>query len=273
MSVGNTILNRTRLVDSTGNEVILEENGSLPVTLQDQTTPVVIVPLHQKQGESTLAINAVIDEYTIELVDATGFVDTNLIIISNLLNRQVYFGTQIGAAVGNVISLDRPLDFSFEAGDLATRNDINLHVNGSVTEQIFSLRSGIHPDLNLTVDITRVMFHMLLDSAANLSLFGDQAPLTYGITCRRRDGNRVNTFNVKTNGDIGKIAYDIDIYSATNPSQGQDGLNARLTFSGQSKMGVVIRIGPDEDYEVIIRDDLSGIVLYEMTIEGSIAIV
>ena len=31
------------VVDATGNEVTLEPNGSLPVTLQDQTTPIIIM--------------------------------------------------------------------------------------------------------------------------------------------------------------------------------------------------------------------------------------
>jgi hypothetical protein len=265
---------RVRIIDDYGRTMKLEGNSSLPVTLQDQTTPVVIVPLHKKLGESTLSAEGTIDTYTITVVDATGFVAGNLIILTDVVNSQVYIGTQIGAPAGNVISLDRPLDYTYVIGTLATRSTTNMNVNGTLGTETFGLKQGFDTGLQITADITRIMITMITASSCDLSTFGDiGGGITNGVTVRRRDGNRVNLFNIKSNQEIAGIAYDMTIYAATNPTQGQDGVNARLTFAGQSKMGVVVRVGPGEDIEAIIRDNLTTLTRFVIVAEGSIALV
>lgn len=252
--------------------VNVEADGSLPVTVQDATTPLVIVPLHQYQGENTLAVDAVIDEYTMTLTDATGFVDGNTVIVSDDAESQIYIGKQVGAPVGNVITLDRPLDYTYTAGFTVTRSLDDMSVNGSVTTQTFGLRQGISSNLDLTVDIVRVITTIYTATTPTLSEFGDiTGGLTMGITLRRRDGNRVNIFNVKDNGDLAALAYDLQFLSAIGG--GQDGLVSRLTFGGWSKMGAVVRLAPDEDLELIVNDDLSSLQKMIVMAEGSVAIV
>ena len=73
-----------------------------------------------------------------------------------------------------------------------------------------------------------------------------------------------------SNAEIAGIMFDMNIYSAANPQQGFDGLNARLTFGGQSKLGVVIRIASGEDLQLIVQDDLTGLLAFEIMIEGHI---
>ena len=251
--------------------VNVESDGSLPVKIQDATTPLVIIPLHQYQGESTIAVEAAIDTYTITLADATGFVDGNLIGISDPNNLQVYFGRQVGAPAGNVISLDRPLDFTYSVGLIVTRNSTNMGVDGSVTPQKFGLRQGLKPTLELYADVVRVLPTMYTTTTPNLGAFGNiTGGITNGVTLRKRDGNRVNIFNFKDNGEFAGLAYDMQFLSAIGG--GQDGLTGRLTFGGQSKMGAVVRIGPEEDLELIVRDDLSSLTKFEIMAEGSIAI-
>ena len=105
--------------------VNVEADGSLPVTVQDATTPLVIVPLHEVQGENTLAAEGTIDAYTMTLTDATGFIDGNLVIVCEVADSQIYIGKQVGAPVGNVITLDRPLDYTYSIGNTVTRSISN----------------------------------------------------------------------------------------------------------------------------------------------------
>jgi len=250
----------------------LEPNGSVPVTLQDQTTPIVIVPLHQMKSATTLATDAVIDTYSFDVTDVTNFTDGSLIIISDTDNSQVYFGKQIGAPSGNTINVDRPLDFTFVSGKYITTNNDDMAVDGSTSTQVFGLRRGVESDLNLTVDVTRVLPIIYTNTTPTLGDFGDiSGGITHGVTLRKRDGNRVNIFNMKDNGDFASFAYDVEFLSAIGG--GQDGVHGRLTFAGQSKMGAVVRVAPDEDLEMIINDNLSSLNKFILIAEGSIAIV
>ncbi len=87
---------------------------------------------------------------------------------------------------------------------------------------------------------------------------------------RSRNGRIKNIFNVKSNGEIDGITLDWKPYSALTPVQGQHGFTARLTFTGQDKIGVAIRLPIGEDLEVWIQDDLTGITSLRIMAEGHI---
>jgi hypothetical protein len=253
-------------------DLVLETNGSVPVTLQDQTTPTLIVPLNQVSNTTTVLNVGTIDTNTIDVTVTTGFVDGAFIVIADLSNNRYYTGKQVGAIAGNTITLDTRLDFAYAAGAQITNGITNMAVNGSVTPQVFGLRVS-DPGLPLTVDVTRLMFLCTTTGANDLSTFGDIAGgLTFGIQIRKRDGTFNNIFNAKTNGDLEGIMFDFHIHEATNPIQGQDGFTGRLTFAGQNKMGVTVRVGPDEDIECIIQDDLSSLTNFQIIAEGSAVI-
>ena len=256
-----------------GRRTTLESDGSVPVTMQDQTTPPVILPLSRLVDETTLSAAAVRDEYTFTVADPTGFVDGLLIFLSTPATGEVMFCEQVGAPADSVITIDRPLDYAFVSGTYVSCNDTDMAVNGATTPVIFSLRPG-NIESAITVDVTRIMIAMTTTAAVDLSKFGDiAAGLTYGITLRRVDGRTNNIFNVKTNGGLAAIAYDISFYDAQNATQGQHGLTARLTFAGMNKLGVAIRIGPDDDLQLIVHDNLSSLLKFSVIAEGHIAIV
>ena len=117
------------------------------------------------------------------------------------------------------------------------------------------------------------MFQMTTDSAATYPDFGDITDgLTKGLVIRRVDGTYYNILNVKTNSEIALVAFDYDALNSLNPS-GVSGVKARLTFAGQNKMGVVQRIGPGEDLQILVQDDLSDLLSFNILFEGSVAIV
>ena len=259
------------IADETGNKLQLEPNGSLPVTLQDQTTPIVIVPLSKVSNTTTVLNVGVLGARTIDVTATTGFVDGSFIVIADIINNRYYVGQQVGAIATNTITLDTPLDFAYSAGATITNGNTNMAVNGSATTQIFGVRVS-DPGLPLVVDITRIIFLCVTVSAADLSTFGDLPALTNGVVIRRRDGSFNNIFNAKTNGELASYMFDFTIHQATNPSQGQDGFVGRLTFAGQNKMGAVVRLGPDEDLECLIQDDLSALTFLCVIAEGSVVI-
>ena len=250
----------------------LEVNGSIPVTVQDQTTPPFIIKASQVTVTTALAVAAVPNDTDIEVTDATNIITGNYIGIFNIITDAFYVGTVIGI-VANVLSMDTPIDMDFEIGDIVGAGITNMAVDGSGTTQIFTLR-GADPGLNVTLDITRVMILCVTNTATELTDFGDiTGGLTKGLVMRRVDGMINNIFNFKTNIEMKGVMYDWDALEASNPGQGVNGFAGRLTFAGQNKMGVVVRIGPGESVQFLVQDDLSTLLNFEVIFEGSLAIV
>lgn len=241
-------------------------NGALDVNIQDPTSPVIILPLSKMTNTTTLSIPAIKDAYSFTVTSVTGSADKAFICICDSTTGRIFWGHQIGVAVGNVISVDRPLPFAFGTGVEVFFGTHNMNVNGATTTQTFCLRPG-NNTVPVTIDITRIMIVMLTDSAVSLAKFGDIPALTKGITLRHVNGATNNILNIKSNVELAGMAFDFNVFEASNPVQGQDGLVSRLTFS---KMGAVIRVGAGEDLELLINDDLSALGKFNIIAEGSV---
>jgi len=247
--------------------------GAQDVNIQDQHSRVIILKFNEIQNTTTLIAPTVKDTYTITVANTTGFIDGRYIILSNPDIKNFGFFTQVGAPVGNVITVDTPIDIVYPIGSVADATITNMNVNGSVTPRVFGLRGAPVPesDVDVTLDITRIIFHCQTDGSVDLTKFGDIAEgITRGLVLRRRDGIITNLFNVKTNGEIAGLMFDISVSAANNPQQGVNGFMARLTFAGQSKMGVTVRLPGGEDLEFLVQDDLESITLLEVIAEGHV---
>lgn len=261
------------MVKSGGYPSVLKEkliaampNVGLDVNVQDQTTPALVAYFSLLENETTLAAPTVIGERTFTVTSATGYtIGKYISIFSPATNR--FFLATVLSAVSTVITIDTPLDFAFSIGDFTTAGSKEMAVNGNVTPVIFGVRNT-EEVVGTAFDITRLIFSMLTDSAPNLSLFGDLATVVKGIVIRKVNGDYQNIYNAKTNRDLKNVMYDLELQSALNPAQGQNGLTGRWTFGGQSKMGVVIRLEPGEDLQVIIQDDLLLLTSFSVIAEG-----
>jgi hypothetical protein len=214
---------------------------------------------------------AVKGAYTITVTSTTGFIAGRYIILFDPASKNFSTYTQVGAPAGSVITLDTPLDFAYPSGTFADTAITNMNVDGSGTARVFGLRgTGAPPGVDISVDITRIIFRCLTATAVDLTTFGDLAKLTRGLVLRKRNSVVENIFNVKDNGEIAGIMYDFSVAAATNPQQGVDGFTGRLTFGGQSKIGVVIRLPIGDDLELLVQDDIDGLTVLEVIAEGHI---
>ena len=245
---------------------------STDVTLQDQDTPTVIAKFNQVHNSTTLAAVGAIDDTTITVASATGIVAGSYIILFHPGSVRYMVCEAIDISAAPVIGIDTPLDFAFPIGTFIDVAITNMATDGSTTPQVFGVRgTGAPPGVELTADITRIIFECQTASAVDLSKFGDiSGGLTRGLVLRKRDGTYNNVFNVKTNGAIEGICFDFREHLASNPIQGVDGFTARLTFASQGKMGVVQRLRLGEDLEFINQDALQTITVLTVTAEGSL---
>jgi len=247
-----------------------EVTGEKRVMVADQTSPTIIVPLINKVASTTLNTDGVLGEYTIDVVSSAGFAVGQYIRILDSTNNRFYSGKVLVINV-NTITLDTQLDFAFAAGSQATVGSDNMAVDGSVTPVVFELRID-DPPIEVTADITRMIISCETATAVALNKFGDLTALTRGISFRRQNGTTNNIFNVKTNGEIKGICYDYDPTVASNPAQAVDGFHARLTFAGQNKIGVALRIEPNGNLQMIVQDDLTGLVFLGVIVEGHVVV-
>ena len=237
------------------------------VTLQDSTSRLYVIKASNIVAETTLTSLTAKDDYIINVTSAASFAVGQYLTIYNVADNIVFFAN-ILAINTLAITLDTPLDYEFPNGSFVSVGITNMNVDGSVTPQIFGIRNPTGQDIPLVVDITRIMFKCLTTTAVDLSRFGNIAGgIARGIVVRRVDGDYQNIFNAKTNAEIKTISFDFDV-EVTSGSQ-QDGFTARLTFAGQNKFGAVVRLAEDEDLQIVIQDDLTSLVDFELVAEGS----
>jgi hypothetical protein len=245
-----------------------ELNGGIPVNVQDQATRMLnLFFVRQLGASSTLSVPSVVDSRVITVANTTGFVAGNYLGIFAGLGR-FYFGTQLGAPVGDLITLDTPLDYAFPEGATVLNFTREMAVNGSVTPQIFQI-GPIGAPLGLKIDITKLVVSMVDNLAMDDSKFGGITALTKGCVLRKRNGEYDNEANWKRNKDIGLYAGSAPSYT-DKAGGGAYGAYFDVRFAGQENRGVTRRLDPGDVLELIIQDDLRDLVSFEVMGQGHI---
>lgn len=242
----------------------------LSVFVQDQTTRSLSVPFLKERSSTTLASDTVADGINrdVELSPGHGALVGDILELADTSTGSLFMQSQITAVNVNTITLDQPINRVYTAaGSVVVLSNDDMNVNGLVTPQVFS----ILPLPNQAGDMVRIIFEMRDDADMDFTTFGGLASLANGCVLRvnNGDGTYRNLFNIKNNGDIIEQCFD---YSFLQPKQGGTikGFSARLTWGGQSKHGVVIRLDgtKGEALEVVVQDDLTGLTRFHVTAQG-----
>lgn len=251
------------IVDNMG-EIINSTNNSLDVAIQDQYTDLVDYFFCRDIRGLILSQPMVIDSYTVTVTDAS------LVTIGNYLciqeNKRA-FQTKILNKVGNVLTIDTPIDYNFSVNAYISERTPLMNYNGSVTPGRYILK----PIPGVKWDITRILFSMVISSAGSDVLFGNLPALTRGIVLRKSNGIHHTIFNAKTNGDFALRTYDVTYSDKAVPAQSY-GIRGWRAFNGQDRNGIVIRLDGDldEQLEILIQDDLSGLTSFRMVGQGHV---
>ena len=242
--------------------------AGLDVNIQDQTTRLIIGYFYRAlETTRTLAANTVPGAYTIEVTDATGLVIGDTIELFQNSDNPASYMADIISISSNTLTMDTPLDVVFDTALTPTlfKVETQMNVDGSVTPVVFEFTNGTEVD----IDITRIIFTIVATGATEYTDFGDIPLLTKGVVLRKRnaDGTYHNIANIKSNGQWKSIMYDVDFFDPTHPAA-VNGVAGRLTFAGQNKIGVTVRISETEALELVIQDNLSTLVAFIMIGEG-----
>lgn len=207
---------------------------------------------------STIAAPASVGDRNITVASDVPFTVGELVKLSNGFIFEMVLFTVLAKPGGNVLTLDRPIDFDYIVGSLVDERSINLAVDGSVTPQVFE----IAPPAGLKYELTRSINRMSFTSSSFTDVdFGDITNgLTRGVIVQGDVesvifGTSTRTIaNWKTNGDMKDDMYDVDDNPKAGPSlSGQKG---RWTFT---RAGVVFSLHGNQGHKgrVIIQDDLA----------------
>lgn len=248
----------------------IESNGGIPVNIQDQTSPPLDLYFTKANGAPTALTNSVaIDDtdMTVDSVASIAIGDYVGVFSGTSAEGRFYFGEVLNVA-GNVVSLDTPFDFAFDAGDPVISTSRELNVDGSVTSQTFNITVG-GPSGDVEVDITRIIISIVGTSQPDDGKFGSIAALTNGIVLRRTDGETRNIWNAKSNADFATLAYDVE-YTTRSVPAGSYGTRCRYTLAGPDKHGVAVRLAVGDALELTVQDDLTALTQFRIIAAGHI---
>jgi len=246
--------------------VILESNGAVPVNIQDQHSPTVDALFAQAisnftiSADTTAATPTTVPN-TFTATAGHGIVATDEIILLDVAQNRSFSSIVTNVAT-NEITTAKPLDDTYAAATTLGRIvTTNMNVDGSVTPQIFSARAG-----TVELDITRVIITMIASTSMDDAKFGGIPALTNGFAFRILNGFSKTIFNFQTNQDIKQFCYDVD-YSDKAPA-GSYGFSARISFAGQDKHGVTLRIGENDYLQWLVQDNLTAMDSVKVSLMG-----
>jgi hypothetical protein len=237
----------------------------IDVNIQDQVTrPIDFYFTKVVAAPTTVAVQTAIDDMTVQVVSAAGMSVGNY--LGMFYESHFYFGEILGIST-NTLTLDTPIDHIFSVGHTVAAFNRDMDINGAATSQTFQVEVGAAG--TNSVDITRIILLLETATAPELSDFGDiTSGLTNGLVLRRVNGDTQNIFNLKTNADIANVCYDLNIFSTGGFFGGAEGFVARITFAGQAKHGVAIRLEPGDKLQLIVQDNLTTLTTFRVMAQG-----
>jgi hypothetical protein len=247
----------------------LESNGAIPVNRQDKTSKPIDAYFQQQVSSFTIGVNTVASTatgliYTFTATTGHGISIGNEILLLDIIADISFYATVINVVI-DVITVDRPIDHVFPTATTLCRiTTSNMAVVGSlVTPQIFTVRSGAIP-----IDGVRMFLTTLGDNTTpDDGKFGNIDALENGIIFRVFDGFKLTAFNFKKNLDIKQFCYDVKYTVAAGPS-GEVGMSARISFAGEDKHGVALRVHGTGVLQWIVQDDLTDLTAVKVSLEG-----
>jgi len=256
----------------TNGEPIASLGGAMNVHLADVHSFPVNEYFHRHTGiNDTFAIASLKGDTSITVTNGSQFSAGNYLHIRDTTIESTF--PEIKSISGNTLNLDRPLDNAYSVGDSVESVSFDMNVSGTLSNPISFKLSPITGE---NWHIVRLIFTMTHDAEGNLGLFGDINELANGVVLRtyKASTNQYTTFTVwKTNSDIKDDFYNLEFDLRTATYFGSGGTNG-TTGNGEIRAGTgaVSKLdGTDGDYmEILIQDDLSGLVSYRLKGQGHI---
>lgn len=221
---------------------------------------------HDSTVASVLTVAIVAGDISFTVASAVGFTVGSPVHIGDLPNATEPVHPVITLIVGNVISVDRPLDYDYPIGTAITRSITDLRsLSGTLAAPVVY---RYYPHINTVEHVKRIIISMVHGTAGDDSRFGDLSALTNGVVFRGIVAGETHTFtNWKANRDI--ILDMFDLVYTDKAGSGSHGTSARGAFS---ELDVAIHLDPARgDYlEMLVQDNLTALTSFRIKAQGHI---
>ena len=256
---------KTQLVDSSGEQVGVT-NNNLDVHTADTHFKLINRHVMNFTGTTSNFAGAVSAGATsFDVDDASGFSVGDGIFISEG-NIEETDDIEIISISSNTITVNYQLDNTYTTAGQIEKIEENMSLNiGSLASPISFI---IQPPSNETWHILRIIIFIEDEQAMDDSKFGGITNgITNGVHIRENKSQDRTLSFWQTNGDIAEDTYDVTYTDKVGG--GNFGLRGRWT---PKKVDVVVKLDGSlsEKLEVLIQDDLTGLVDFKMKAQGHI---
>lgn len=215
---------------------------------------------------TTLAVQAEVNDTSIQVVDATGIAPNAWIEVytDDPAGEMIFQVT--GTPGGNVLVLDRPIPVILHVGHVVETVGINLAVDGTLAApKIFY----VAPPAGVVWQVTRMILSITDATAMDDGTFGGMAALTNGVVVRGlNNGAYRNGACWKTNADIANSMYDY-AYVPKPPAGTGYGDRGRWTFTASEIVQELVGDTGDQ-LQILVQDSLSSLVTFTVLAQGRI---
>ncbi len=255
---------KVALHDASGNP-ISSLMGAINIHDADVHRETINRQFHQHSTPSTtLSVEALAGNTSITVTSATGFAIGMWLHIEGDNVENVH--PKITNIVGNVITIDRPLDWTHPIGSTVDNSLLNMNVVGGLASPQSFI---VVPKPGEVWHLKKLSIAMIHSSAGDFGLFGNLTALTNGVALRRYDGltGHFDTFTIwRSNGTIDEDMGTVKFVTRSGGG-GSYGTAAQGYFDDTGT--VVYLNGDNGDYlEVLVQDDLSGLASFKMKAQG-----
>lgn len=242
----------------------IEDNGAVPVNIQDQVTP----PFHRylmTEEKTDIALTAPILKGVdvIPVSSGHGFIAGHTMLI---LYGDLFHQSEVVSVSTDNITITSPVPIGLPiTGTQIIRGSIEMNINGSVTPVTFYCRPGANAS---PIDIKHFHVFMIDATEGDDSLYGGLAALTNGSFVVLTNGVDINLGNYKKNQEFKQFGGEPTYTDKAGGGQ----FSMDFSFNLIEVYGIVLRLEPDKNGLIAftVNDDLTGLVEHRVVATGQI---
>ena len=251
---------KVQLVDSDGNNFKTEDNV-LRVHHTPHSSPELSVHLTQETAiSSTISVEAPKGSRAITITDATGFAVNDKIKIIDGDNSE-YDVLKVLNVDGNILTIDRVLDATQIVGKVVKKVLLNMKVNGSVTESVFSYKPRVGEEKR----ITGIHIIGVTSTEPSIEKFLGILALNRGLHFKvKNDTGRDTTYFIPFRSNSSFILSGFTYQKELKVGGGE--YTTHLFIDLERTVKSVIALEENQEFQAIVQDDLTTLTSLEIKI-------
>lgn len=251
-----------RLKDKNKTDLEFDE-GALPVRVQDQYSETVDLYLHKDTARPTLTGAISVDDTTFQINSNAGISNGDALTI---YEDSRFYQTIVESSAANSVAVKTPCDKEFTTNATIVVGAWNMAVNGSAASpQEFKIFCPPTAQFDIYGFIISGLDDLEMDSSTFLGIVNG---ITNGLLLRFQNGIKKNLGLFVNN--LGFSEYGCEVTYIPANKKSQYGILVNKSFKNCNGVSIRMDGSQDDEFEMLVRDDLSTQTLMAAIIKGHI---